>query len=100
MLSADTTPALGVASQLNLAQSPATSGDVIVTLVSIITTSVLMVAEFFVQEAVYAAREDAGLGSGFFRMDSPATPERLRMACADHITAPFAPPDGCIRTSC
>ena len=52
------------------------------------------------QEAVYAAREDAGLGSGFFRMDSPATPERLRMACADHITAPFAPPDSRIRTSC
>ena len=52
------------------------------------------------QEAVYAAREDAGLGKGFFRMDSPATPERLRMACADHITAPFAPPDGRIRTSC
>jgi hypothetical protein len=24
---------------------------------------------------------------------SPATPERLRMACADHLTAPFAKHD-------
>lgn len=52
------------------------------------------------QEAVYAAREDGGLGTEFLRMDSPATPERLRMACADHLTAPFAPPDHTVRTSC
>ena len=52
------------------------------------------------QDAVYAARADAGLGSGYFRMDSPATPERLRMATADHLTAPFADANMLIRTSC
>jgi xanthine dehydrogenase/oxidase len=52
------------------------------------------------QDAVYTARADAGLGSGYFRMDSPATPERLRMATADHLTAPFADAGLLIRTSC
>jgi xanthine dehydrogenase/oxidase len=52
------------------------------------------------QEAAYAARRDAGLGEGFFRMDSPATPERLRMACPDHLTGSFAPPDFRVLTSC
>lgn len=41
---------------------------------------------------MYAARADVGL-SGWFQLDSPATPERLRMACADHLTAPFAKHD-------
>ncbi len=40
------------------------------------------------QEAVYAARSEANL-PGWFHMDAPATPERLRMACADELTAPF-----------
>ena len=44
------------------------------------------------QEAVYAARKDAG-HEGWFELDMPCTPERLRMACADHLTAPFAAPD-------
>ena len=44
------------------------------------------------QDAVYAARKDAG-HEGWFELDSPATPERLRMACADHLTAPFAAHD-------
>ena len=52
-----------------------------------------------VQEAVYAARESAG-HTGFFQLDSPATPERLRMACADHLTAPFAPADLRCKISC
>ena len=31
------------------------------------------------------ARADAGLG-GTFRLDSPATVERIRMSCVDHLT--------------
>ena len=53
-----------------------------------------------VQDAVYNAREAAGLGTDFISLDSPATPERLRMACADHLTAPFAKADVYIRGSC
>lgn len=34
----------------------------------------------------------AGL-EGWFRMDTPCTPERLRMACADEFTQPYATPD-------
>ena len=52
-----------------------------------------------VQEAVYSAREDAG-HKGWFELDSPATPERLRMACADHLTAPFAAPTFRPKISC
>lgn len=52
------------------------------------------------QDAVYNAREAAGLGTGFVSLDAPATPERLRMACADHLTAPFAKADVHIRGSC
>lgn len=40
---------------------------------------------FAIQDAVQAAREDAGEASAF-NMDSPATCERIRMACADHLT--------------
>ena len=52
------------------------------------------------KEAVYAAREDAGgLGTGedgkgpaaWFQLDMPATPERLRMACADELMRPYVP---------
>ncbi len=52
------------------------------------------------QDAVYNAREAAGLGTGFVSLDAPATPERLRMACADHLTAPFAKAGVHIRGSC
>lgn len=31
--------------------------------------------------------------TGWFNLDAPATPEKLRMACADSLTAPYAPPD-------
>ena len=55
---------------------------------------------FALQDAVYNAREAAGLGTGFLKLDVPATPERLRMACADHLTAPFAAPNIHIRSSC
>ena len=33
-------------------------------------------------------------------MDSPCTPERLRMACADDFTKPFAPADLVPKISC
>ncbi len=50
-------------------------------------------AFFAVKDAISSARKDAGLGEGYFNLDSPATPERVRMACADDITAKFAKPD-------
>lgn len=54
---------------------------------------------FALKEAVYSARKDAGY-EGWFRLDSPATPERLRMACADKITAAFSPHDMLPKISC
>lgn len=54
---------------------------------------------FALKEACYAARADAGL-TGWFRLDLPATPERLRMACADQLTAPFAAPELLPKISC
>jgi len=49
-------------------------------------------ALFAVKAAISAARKDAG-HTGWFVLDSPATPERIRMACADEFTRPFAQPD-------
>lgn len=44
------------------------------------------------KEAVYAAREEqGGPGAAWFQLDLPATPERLRMACADRLMAPYVP---------
>lgn len=40
---------------------------------------------FAIKDAVAAARLEAGL-SGPFRLDSPATAERIRIACADRFT--------------
>ena len=40
---------------------------------------------FAIQDAIRAAREDAG-ETKTFHMDSPATCERIRMACSDHLT--------------
>ncbi|CAI5525077.1 unnamed protein product [Closterium sp. Naga37s-1] len=45
-----------------------------------------------IKDAIYAARKDAG-HTGFFRLDSPATPERIRLACADQLTEPFCGPN-------
>lgn len=42
-------------------------------------------AFFAIKEAIKAARLDAG-ASPDFRLDSPATSARIRMACEDHIT--------------
>ena len=46
---------------------------------------------FAIKDAVKAARLAAGvtLHGGYVEMDAPATPERIRLACADAHTAPF-----------
>ena len=54
---------------------------------------------FALKEACYAARVEAG-HPGWFRLDAPCTPERLRMACTDRFTAPFAPPHFLPKISC
>ncbi|KAL0712554.1 hypothetical protein Bca4012_019532 [Brassica carinata] len=35
------------------------------------------------------ARAEVGLGRKWFPLDTPATPERIRMACFDEFTSPF-----------
>eukprot|EP00887_Chlorella_sp_A99_P006651 scaffold3.g6651.t1 len=55
---------------------------------------------FALRAAVGAARADAGL-PGWFRLDPPATPEKLRVACVDACTAAVgAPPDLVCKASC
>ena len=54
---------------------------------------------FALKEAAAAGRAEAGHG-GWFPLDAPATPERLRMACADQLTAPFAGPGFRAKQSC
>jgi len=44
---------------------------------------------FALSDAVHAARADAGL-TNHYRLDSPATPERLRLAVADGIAVAAA----------
>ena len=51
------------------------------------------------KDAVYAARKEEGI-EGWFQLDSPCTPERLRMACADELTKPYAAPDLRPKLSC
>lgn len=51
------------------------------------------------KDAVYAAREEVGC-SGWFQLDAPATPERLRMACVDNMMARYAPEDFRPKLSC
>ena len=45
---------------------------------------------FAIREAVKAYREDLGK-KGYFRFDSPATPEAIRMACEDEILEKVPP---------
>ncbi|XP_065173829.1 xanthine dehydrogenase-like [Atheta coriaria] len=45
---------------------------------------------FSIREAIKAARKDAGVTENF-RMQAPATPERIRMACQDHLTKKVEP---------
>lgn len=40
---------------------------------------------FAIKNAIYSAREDAGI-IGYFRLDAPATVEKIRMSCKDNIT--------------
>lgn len=54
---------------------------------------------FALKDAIYAARSDAG-HDGWFVLDAPATPERLRMLCADELTAPYAAADIRPKHSC
>lgn len=48
-----------------------------------------------IMEAVQAARAERGLdlNGAYFPLQCPATSERIRMACADDITAQFVPSD-------
>lgn len=41
---------------------------------------------FALKQACYAARSEHGL-TNFFQLDSPLSPERLRMACGDELVA-------------
>ncbi|KAJ0960491.1 hypothetical protein J5N97_001650 [Dioscorea zingiberensis] len=47
---------------------------------------------FAIKDAIIAARAEENL-SEWFPLDNPATPERIRMACVDDFTRPFASPD-------
>lgn len=40
---------------------------------------------YAIKDAIYSARKDSGL-TEVFRLDSPATPERIRNACVDIFT--------------
>lgn len=48
-------------------------------------------AYFATYKAIQSARKDANVGDEYFRVDSPLSSERIRMACADHITARVCP---------
>ena len=49
---------------------------------------------FALKEAITAAREEEALDPAVpFRMDSPATAGRIRVACVDRFTAQFPVPD-------
>lgn len=47
-------------------------------------------AFFATRRAIASARADAGQPGEHFFVDSPLTPERIRMACADKLAVPFA----------
>ncbi|KAL5567147.1 hypothetical protein UlMin_030311 [Ulmus minor] len=47
---------------------------------------------FAIKDAISAARAEEGV-TGWFALDNPATPERIRMACVDQFTEPFAKSD-------
>ncbi|PSR86829.1 Xanthine dehydrogenase [Actinidia chinensis var. chinensis] len=43
---------------------------------------------FAIKDAIISARAESG-HTGWFPLDNPATPERIRMACADEFVTPF-----------
>ncbi|CAM8886680.1 unnamed protein product [Rhodiola kirilowii] len=47
---------------------------------------------FAIKDAIIAARAESGHNE-WFPLDNPATPERIRMACIDDFSKPFAGPD-------
>nr|GMD12939.1 xanthine dehydrogenase 1-like isoform X1 [Ipomoea batatas]GMD16352.1 xanthine dehydrogenase 1-like isoform X1 [Ipomoea batatas] len=47
---------------------------------------------FAIKDAIASARAEAGY-SGWFPLDNPATPERIRMACLDEFTKAFIDAD-------
>ncbi|KAF5201436.1 Xanthine dehydrogenase, partial [Thalictrum thalictroides] len=47
---------------------------------------------FAIKDAIAASRMEAGYND-WFPLDNPATPERIRMACIDDFTKPFAGPE-------
>ncbi|CAL7940094.1 unnamed protein product [Xylocopa violacea] len=47
---------------------------------------------FAIKEAIKSAREEFGV-KGYFRLDSPATAARIRLACTDELTSKIAEPD-------
>lgn len=47
---------------------------------------------FAIKDAVTAARADSG-HNGWFHLDNPVTPERIRMACLDLFTEKFVDAD-------
>merc|ERR1712154_547974 len=49
-------------------------------------------AYFAVKEAIYAARKELGV-TGYFRMDFPASPEKILLACENALPVPAH--DGC-----
>lgn len=53
---------------------------------------------FAIKDAIAAARAEAGY-SGWFPLDNPATPERIRMACTDEFTSRFVDSKFCPQLS-
>ncbi|KAL1215699.1 Xanthine dehydrogenase 1 [Cardamine amara subsp. amara] len=53
---------------------------------------------FAIKEAIKAARTEVGL-TDWFPLETPATPERIRMACFDEFSAPFVNSDFCPKLS-
>ncbi|KAG2241107.1 hypothetical protein Bca52824_090394 [Brassica carinata] len=47
---------------------------------------------FAIKEAIKAARTEVGL-TNWFPLETPATPERIRMACFDEFSSPFVSSD-------
>ncbi|CAG7859689.1 unnamed protein product [Brassica rapa] len=54
---------------------------------------------FAIKDAIKAARAEVGLGRKWFPLVTPATPERIRIACFDEFTSPFVSLDFCPKLS-